>query len=100
MKIAAICPIGNRVVIQRERESDDQHWSLDDEGTVSILVMPLSARRADAQSIGRVIAVGPDVKTVRVGDKVVFAAVAGFEFLGSARLIMHEADVLAVLQGV
>lgn len=93
-------PIGDRIVIQRLAA---------DEKTSGGIILPDSAQKKPAK--GKVIAVGPGrvLKDgtrrglqIKAGDVVLFTNWAGEEFkkrqTGDELLVMHEGDVLAVLE--
>lgn len=63
---------------------------------MSTVLEVVTGRRAETR--GTVIGVGPDVREVTLGDRVLFAETAGQEVvvLDRTYLLMPEADVLAV----
>ena len=94
-----IKPLGDRIVIRREAAEDK---------TAGGIVLPDSARNKPQR--GTILAVGPGKMLkdgtrrplqVREGDRVLFTAWAGDEFKEKSSsetiLVMHEEDVLAVL---
>lgn len=54
----------------------------------------------DKSSEGKVINVGPDVTQVRVGERVIYSAFAGCDFLvsGETLRVVDETDVYAVIE--
>src|SRR4051812_35705534 len=92
-------PLGDRIVVRREEAG---------EKTVGGIVLPDSAKKKPQR--GTALATGPGKLLkdgsrrglqVKEGDKILFTAWAGDEFkenrAGDAILIMHEEDVLAVV---
>jgi chaperonin GroES len=65
------------------------------EKTVSGLLLPEEAR--DKMNIGTILAVGPDVEHVKVGDKVIHRSFGGtsIEWLGIEYLLIKEEDLQA-----
>jgi chaperonin GroES len=94
-----LCPLGDHLLVEMiEREETFAGGQL---------VMPETAKEKPQQ--GTVLAVGPGARDERgerilmevaVGDRVLFAKYAGTEvkWNGLKYLIMHEADVLAVVE--
>ncbi len=81
-----ITPLADRVVVSREKTEAK---------TVSGLYLPDSAKEKPAYAV--VESVGPDVKSLKKGDKVVFKEYATTELKidGTEYLILKEEDVLA-----
>jgi chaperonin GroES len=92
-------PLGDRIIVRREASSDK---------TAGGIVLPDNAKQKPQR--GTVLAVGPGkllkngtrkALQVREGDRVLFTAWAGDEFkergATDAILVMHEEDVLAVV---
>lgn len=93
-----ICPMGNRVVVEREEAS----------ATKGGILLPESAQKKPKE--GKVVAVGPgkmDEKgklhpmDVKVGDRVLFSNYGGTEYKMDDKeyLVLSEDDVLAVYAG-
>ena len=96
-------PIGDRIIVRREAADDK---------TAGGIVLPDTARNKPQR--GEVIAVGPGKMKkdgtrapmqLKVGDKVLFTSWAGDEFKDRAAkkiegeiLVMHEGDVMCVIQ--
>ena len=94
-----IRPLGDRIVVRRDESA---------EKTAGGIVLPDSAKNKPQR--GKVLAAGPGrllkdgtrrSLQVKEGDTVLFTAWAGDEFKekgsGEAILVMHEEDVLAVV---
>jgi chaperonin GroES len=92
-------PIGDRIIVRREQAEDK---------TKAGIVLPDSAKQKPQR--GKVLAVGPGKISkdgtrrplqVKEGDMVLFTAWAGDEFKEHKKedviLVMHEEDILAVL---
>jgi chaperonin GroES len=92
-------PLGDRIIVRRTEAA---------EKSAGGVILPDSAKQKPQR--GTVLAVGPGKMLkdgtrrplqVREGDRVVFTAWAGDEFKdkgsGDAILVMHEEDVLAVI---
>mgnify|MGYP003135886277 CR=1 FL=1 len=92
-------PFADRVVVRK----DVEHGSADHymvEGKKSVLFKPeaFKARDVNRRSIGFVEAIGPDVKTAKVGDHVLYIKHAGDADLGDENLLlMYEADLIGRL---
>lgn len=96
-----LTPIGDRIIVRRETS---------DEKTSGGILLPDAAKKKPQR--GEVIAVGPGKLSkkdgtrhplqLKVGDKVLFTSWAGDEFKDRKQagevLIMHEEDVMAVLE--
>ena len=82
--------LGERIVVKPEKQ---------EEKTEGGIYLPETASKEKPQK-GEVIAVGPDFKGVKKGDKVLFAKYGGTEVkLGNEEyLVLGEDDVLAVLE--
>ncbi len=80
-------PLNDRVIVKRREEK---------EKTAGGIYIPDSAK--EKPQSGDVVAVGPQCKTVKTGDSVLFAKYAGNEFSvdGDALIIMREDDILGV----
>ncbi len=82
-----IKPLGDRVVATREKSP---------ERTASGLYLPESAQTKTAVYL--VEAVGPDVKTVKKGDKILYNGyVSEFKYGDTEYLIIKEEDILATV---
>lgn len=83
-----IKPLGDRVVAVREEASTK---------TASGLFLPDSSREKAVAAV--VQAAGPDVKTLKKGDKIVYKeyAVTELKINGTEYLIVKEEDVLATV---
>lgn len=92
-------PLGDRLIVRRTEALDKSSGGV---------IIPDSAKKKPQR--GTVVAVGPGkmlkdgsrrALQVREGDRVLFTAWAGDEFkdksTGDAILVMHEEDVLAVI---
>jgi co-chaperonin GroES (HSP10) len=68
----------------------------DNEVTSGGVIMPFEERNS---KFGRVLSVGPDVKSVHEGDKICFNSRVGVpqEVMGEDYLFMKECDVLGVV---
>jgi chaperonin GroES len=86
--MTSIKPLGDRVVAVREETSNK---------TASGLYLPDNAKEKPVVAI--VEAVGPDVKTLRKGDKIVYKEYSTTELKinGTEYLIVKVEDVLATL---
>jgi chaperonin GroES len=93
-------PIGDRIIVRRESS---------DEKTAGGILLPDTAKKKPQRGV--VIAVGPGKLNkkgerqplqLKAGDKVLFTAWAGDEFKDrkdpNEVLVMHEEDVLAVIE--
>ncbi|QGY38967.1 co-chaperone GroES [Pseudodesulfovibrio cashew] len=80
-------PLNDRVIVKRK----DQ-----EEKTSGGIYIPDSAK--EKPQAGEVVAAGPECKTVKDGDAVLFAKYAGSEFSvdGDELIIMREDDILGV----
>ena len=85
-----IKPLGERIVVKPEKQ---------EEKTEGGIYLPETATKDKPQK-GEVIAVGPDFKGVKKGDKVIFAKYGGTEVKldGEEYLVLGEDDVLAILE--
>lgn len=83
-----IRPLGNRVLIERDRPKSESE----------AVITPDAYQKAPLQGV--VLAVGPEVRDVIVGNRVLFPRHAGTEVQldGVKVLIMPEDDVQAVLE--
>lgn len=63
-------------------------------GKIGSIHIPESAQRRPQE--GEVIAVGPDVQDLKVGDRVLFSRHSGLEFEGYG-MVIWERDVIGVL---
>jgi chaperonin GroES len=84
-----IKPLADRVVATREEAATQ---------TASGLYLPDNAKEKPVMAI--VQAVGPDVKTLKVGDKIVYKEYSTTELKVSSTeyLLVKEEDVLATIQ--
>ncbi|EGB16033.1 Chaperonin Cpn10 [Pseudodesulfovibrio mercurii] len=80
-------PLNDRVIVQRKEG---------EEKTAGGIYIPDSAKEKPQNGI--VVAAGPECKTVKEGDIVLFAKYAGSEFSmdDDDLIIMHEDDILGV----
>ncbi|MCD6083001.1 co-chaperone GroES [Candidatus Aerophobetes bacterium] len=85
-----IKPLGERIVVKPMKQ---------EQKTKGGIYLPDTASKEKPQQ-GEVIAVGPDFKGVKVGDKVLFAKYGGTEVKMDEEeyLVLGEDDVLAVLE--
>jgi len=85
-----IRPLGERVIVKPEKE---------EEKTKGGIYLPDTASKEKPQK-GEVIAVGPDFKGVKKGDKVIFAKYGGTEIKMAEEdyLVLGKDDVLAVIE--
>ena len=85
-----IKPLGGRIVVKLVKQ---------DEKTEGGIYLPETANKEKPQR-GDVIAVGPDFKGVKKGDKVLFAKYGGTEIKieDEEYLVLSEDDVLAVIE--
>lgn len=85
-----ITPLADRIVAVREKAEAK---------TVSGLYLPDAAKEKPAYAT--VAAVGPDVKTLKKGDKIVYReySVTELKVEGVEYLIVKEEDVLAKITG-
>jgi chaperonin GroES len=94
-------PLSDRIIVQRQSA---------EEKTIGGIILPDTAKNKPQR--GTVLAVGPGKELkdgtrrplqVKAGDHVIFTAWAGDEFKDRQSegeiLIMHEEDVLAVIEG-
>ena len=83
-------PIGEMVLLMMENAP---------EKTESGLLLPEEAR--DKMTVGKVEAVGPDAKSVSVGDRVIFRQFSGtkMEWMGMDYLLIQEEDIQAKVMG-
>jgi chaperonin GroES len=83
-----IKPLADRLVAQREKAENK---------TASGLYLPDAAKEKPV--VAKVVAVGKDVKEVKVGDRIVYKEYAPTELKtnGEEFLILKEEDVLATL---
>jgi len=82
-------PLGERVLIKRVEE---------EQKTASGIIIPDNAKEKPQEGV--VEAVGPDVKSVSKGDKVVFGKYSGTEIKvdGQDYLVMEIGDVLGIIK--
>ncbi len=85
-----IKPLGGRIVVKPLKQ---------EEKTEGGIYLPETANKEKPQR-GDVIAVGPDFKGVKKGDKVLFAKYGGteIEIEDEEYLVLSEDDVLAVIE--
>ena len=83
-------PLATMVLVEKEKAP---------EKTDSGLLLPEEAR--EKMTVGRVIAVGPDVEHVEAGDRVIYRNYAGtdIEWLGIEYLLVKEEDLQAKIMG-
>lgn len=84
-----IKPLGERIIVKPLKQ---------EEKTEGGIFLPETANKEKPQQ-GNVIAVGPDFKGVKKGDKVLFAKYAGteVEIENEKYLVLGEDDVLAII---
>ena len=84
-----IKPLGERIIVKPLKQ---------EEKTEGGIFLPETASKEKPQQ-GNVIAVGPDFKGVKKGDKVLFAKYAGaeVEIENEKYLVLGEDDVLAII---
>ncbi len=84
-----IKPLGERIIVKPLKQ---------EEKTEGGIFLPETASKEKPQQ-GNVIAVGPDFKGVKKGDKVLFAKYAGteIEIKDKEYLVLGEDDVLAII---
>ena len=80
-------PLHDRVIVKRKDE---------EEKTAGGIYIPDSAK--EKPQGGEVVAAGPECKTVKKGDAVLFAKYAGSEFSVDSEdlIIMREDDILGI----
>jgi len=80
-------PLHDRVIVKRKEEEDK---------TAGGIYIPDSAK--EKPQGGEIMAAGPECKTVKEGDSILFAKYAGSEFSmdGEDLIIMREDDILGV----
>ncbi|MGL1862898.1 MAG: co-chaperone GroES [Pseudodesulfovibrio sp.] len=80
-------PLSDRVIVKRKEEQ---------EKTAGGIYIPDSAK--EKPQGGEVLAAGPECKTVKAGDSVLFAKYAGSEFAvdGEDLVVMREDDILGI----
>ncbi len=83
-------PIGEMVLLAMENAP---------EKTESGLLLPEEAR--DKMNVGKVEAVGPDAKSVGVGDRVIFRQFSGtkMEWMDNDYLLINQEDIQAKVMG-
>ena len=83
-------PIGEMVLIAMENAP---------EKTDSGLLLPEEAR--EKMNVGLVEAVGPDAKSISVGDRVIYSQYSGtkIEWMGMDYLLIQEEDIQARVMG-
>ena len=83
-------PIGEMVLIAMENAP---------EKTDSGLLLPEGAR--EKMNVGLVEAVGPDAKSISVGDRVIYRQYSGtkIEWMGMDYLLIQEEDIQARVMG-
>ncbi len=83
----ALKPLHDRVIVKRKVEEDR---------TAGGIYIPDSAK--EKPQGGEILAAGPECKTVKRGDSILFAKYAGSEFSldGDELVIMREDDILGV----
>jgi chaperonin GroES len=82
-------PLHDRVIVRRTEEQ---------ETTAGGIIIPDSAK--EKPQGGEILAAGPECKTLKAGNSVLFAKYAGTEFSMDADelLIMREDDILGVFE--
>ncbi|MEE2625203.1 MAG: co-chaperone GroES [Candidatus Thermoplasmatota archaeon] len=83
-------PIGEMILIAMENAP---------EKTDSGLLLPEEAR--EKMNVGRVEAVGPEAKSIGVGDRVIYRQYSGtkMEWMGQDYLLIQEEDIQAKVVG-
>lgn len=79
-------PFGNRVFIQRDEVKEERR---------GLIWVPDKARAKPQE--GTVIAIGPDVTTVQVGDRVIFGRYSVLD-VAPHGLVIREPDLIAVIE--
>lgn len=81
-----IKPLGNRILLRE--------YKVESSGGIELI------SRSQERKIREVVAIGPDVKTVKVGDKVVSGEFSGNSFMseGKLHIIVSEIDIIAVVE--
>lgn len=94
-KTPKIKPRGKQILVQPdEPKSHESEFGL---------VMPSNVEQ-EQKAIGLVIAVGPDIKDVKAGNRVIYGAFAGekISFQGSTKVVdfvlLFDEDVLAFIE--
>ena len=82
-----IRPLGNRIIVQPPTI---------EETIKNGIIIPIQAR--ERPQMGKVISIGADCKTLKVGETILYGKYAGSEIVIEDKnyLIMHEEDVLGV----
>jgi len=82
-------PLADRIVLE-QLDSEEK--------TASGIILPDSAQEKPSE--GKVLAVGPDVKEVKVGDRVLYGKYGPNEVKvdGTELMIAKEEDVLAIIK--
>ena len=90
-KTPKILPRGKQILVK----PDDKKTIESDNG----VFLPSNTPQ-EQKSIGEVIAVGPEIKDIKKGDRVIFAVLAGdkIELKKVEYVLLHDEDVLAFLQ--
>lgn len=85
-----IRPLGERIVVKPLKQ---------EEKTEGGIYLPETASKEKPQQ-GEVIAVGPDFKELKKGDKIIFAKYGGTEIKieDDEYLVLGEDDVLAIIE--
>ena len=88
--VIGIEPIGEMVLLAMENAP---------EKTDSGLLLPEEAR--EKMNVGLVEAVGPDAKSISVGDRVIYRQYSGtkIEWMGMDYLLIQEEDIQARVMG-
>lgn len=83
-------PLGKRVLIEREEEMKT---------TATGIIIPDNASK-EKPLVGKILAIGSEVKEISIGDRVAFAKYSGTEIkLGDEELlILKIEDVLGILK--
>ncbi len=86
-------PLGDRIIIRRE-EADEKATP------GGRIVLPDSVREHERPSKGEVLAIGPKIESVAVGDVVYYTKYAGDEITQDEveYTILREGDVMCVLE--
>ena len=82
-----IKPLGSRVLLKEYKVETSS-------GGIELI------SSSQEKKIREVVSVGPDVKTVKVGDKVISGEFSGNSFMseGKLNIIVNEIDIIAVVE--
>jgi chaperonin GroES len=87
--MAKITPLGDRVVVESDKKAE--------ETTTSSGFIVASKEKNDRPKSGKIIAIGPDVKDIAIGDMIIFKEFIPTEFKheDNEYLILSQDDILA-----